>query len=385
MVAGRLLVGVVAAWYLVATGRVASGGTRDKAEASVGLSTPRQSYVLGEPVLLDLVLTNTSGDPIRMLEVVADPCVALPEIKIFISGGARRSPWWWVRGDVVEMERRIERVEPGAQKRYRLRVLYDIKEPSHLAFPRPGRYWIRAIFPLVTLAPGRPADRKEIESNGIEMEVVAPKGIDARLWRSIQEGSFLRLLQFGTSPKLTALKVANWLRSISDSSYHDDLRWALAKWYYSYQWESARDRPSEEDMALIREVLGLDWSVEFGPPTDRRLDCYYVDKRWISHWYAKPISERPYGLDDLLAEITKRTGVPLRNDAGLFFPGISLQSLKNLKETVPLRRFMQLLADPGRTAWFRDGDGYVLRRIEPSAEPSQGDESEKSRAGKRRQ
>jgi len=320
----------------------------------VEVVTPKTAYVLGEPVIVDLVVTNKSDRIVRMRDVLADPSVALPHIEVYVSSdGASRM--WWPTDCVAEYVGELKLIHPGTSRCYRLRVLYDYKTPTHLAFPRPGRYLVKVSFPLALIAANGRVRTRELRSNAVEVEVRAPEGRDQVFWAEIQQGAFLRLLQFGMGPKDPALKVAKWLLSLPETSYHDDLRWSLAKYYYKQRWY--HHRLAEDEMELLREALSLKGRPEFPCATrqglaDARLEYNYVGG------YRTNVGM--YELRQLLARFSKETGVLLRSELPLGESG----DLRGTPEPVRLRTFMQWMVDPGRTAWFRDGDGYVLKLIE---------------------
>lgn len=343
---------VTVACALGIASRVCGGDLEPKVQVEV--VTPKTVYVLGEPVLLDLVVTNNSDRDVRMRDVLADPSVALPHIQVYLSSdGASRM--WWPTDCVAEYIGEPKLIHPGTSRCYRLRVLYDYKTPTHLAFARPGRYSVKVNFPLALIAADGRVRTRELRLNAIEVDVRAPEGRDRAFWEEIQQDAFLRLLQFGLGPKEPALKVAKWLLSIPQTRYHDDLRWSLAKYYYKQRWY--HHRLAEDEMELLREALSLKGHPEFPCATPQGLADERLEYNYASGYQT---NMGMYELKQRLATLSKETGVLLRSELPL---GESWD-LRRTPEPVRLRTLMQWMVDPGRTAWFRDGDGYVLKLIE---------------------
>jgi len=309
------------------------------------LSSSKSEYVVGEPVQLIVVLENPTDKPSRVSVDVLKWQVFDIEISDDAQGFRRFEGGTLIWFDVAPT---FQVIAPGAKKYYVMRVLYTdpfLRQSQYtgLAFPEPGEYSVKVTgvaTPTTT-------------SNTIEVKIARPMGIDARVWAKLNSTEMLRLLQMAPGApktKQAALTAAEVLKSIPDSSYHDDLRWALAKWYYRYDW--GRSGWTDEEMTLVREALGLDRWPEFPAGADRRLDLYYVK-----------YGPRPgvHGLNEFLAAITKETGVSLRSE---FREGDCPMGFSRTRKPVPLRVYMQWMTAPGWSAWFGDDDGYVLKLIE---------------------
>ncbi len=341
-------------------GRIAAG---DAPPAAVALFSPKPRYVLGEPVLLHVVVRNLTAETLEMCDVLVNELPLCPEISVYIAaGGGQFRCFVPMPCEEADREYAAVAIKPHGMVHYVCRVLYADEPRPRLAFPTPGEYRVKVRFPL-TLVDRRSGKSVEpgrswaLESNVTKVNVGEPQGQDGVVWQTVQSREFLYFLQRGGPPR-DALHVparaARVLNSVPDSSYHDDLRWALAKWYYEYPED--RKAMSAEELDLVRKVLGLDRWGEFPGPTDRRLDYYYVDYK------PRPGTHR---LNDLLAAITRETGVPLRSE---FRYGDYPMRIVRAREPVPLRVYLERMTALGLTAWFREGDGYVLRGLQPRGE-----------------
>ena len=87
-----------------------------------------------------------------------------PSIQVYISADGKGFWQWQFYDLIIDTDHDFEWLGPNKSKHYRMRVVYYPKHPSHLAFDRPGRYWVKICFPFVR---GKPHPQGEIESNTI--------------------------------------------------------------------------------------------------------------------------------------------------------------------------------------------------------------------------
>lgn len=354
---------MAAAWCLAAcVASAAGGGEWEQGALCVTLASCKEEYVVGEPVLLVLTARNITGEDVKGLTVFLD--VGEPEIRLYISRDGEKFRRYKI-GDFIhpaEVGRDLNVLPPGQAWQYRLRMLYARHEPSRLAFPEAGHYWVKAVYPLMGRRPSEPLRRKrfdqsgrdEYESNAVEIVVRHPAGVDATVWQTVQEPAFLRFLQrhcgaedpavtreaaSGVSERAMAL-----LETVPHSSYHDAIRYSLRDLY-----DGRRDRikylTSQKDRQLshIRSALGIE-ELPPGPfPEDARLDAIVT-------------YEFPQGtpLTFALDELSRQARVPLSAD-----PKFASQNFVSLKATRSVRDFMLSRSGWGKK-WEPYGDGYRL-------------------------
>ncbi|MBW3597048.1 MAG: hypothetical protein KY475_07205, partial [Planctomycetes bacterium] len=110
------------------------------------------------------------------------PVFAESEIEIYISDDGKNFRKWTlpIVWTVNIGQRQPELLAPNESRCYMRRVLVDEDRKSKLAFERPGAYWIKVVFPLVTVDP---YERMEIQSPTLSDSILEPHGYDAEVWR----------------------------------------------------------------------------------------------------------------------------------------------------------------------------------------------------------
>jgi hypothetical protein len=177
----------------------------------------------------------------------------------------------------------------------------------------------------------------------ITVRIVAPQGVDAKVWQAINWPDVLYFLQWGAAPdKETPFRAAEILKSIPESSYHAGLRWALKTFY-----ENPVFVLDDYEAELLRSVTGIQVPPPQPFPEDKRLDQVIT--------YRFP---RQTPIEDVFREISKQSGVPLNVD-----PSFRAATMSSLRVTEPLRRFMRNRATY-KAEWIPDGEGYVIRVAE---------------------
>jgi hypothetical protein len=239
----------------------------------VTLVSSKDEYVLGEPVLLMVAAKNASREGVEAYPVFVDRTE--PEISIHISqnGITFERYAMGVFGN-VNYAKILEVLPPEQAWVHRLRILYTYKHPNRLAFPEPGRYRLKAVFPLMGREPTHPSRKKEFESSGreefqsntIQISIKEPEGVDAALWKTLRDPDFLHFMQGGFTERENLdvpLRAARLVNSVPDSSYHDALRWALKEYYIGQlptKLEPARQEIEKaltpKDQLLFRKLRG---------------------------------------------------------------------------------------------------------------------------------
>jgi hypothetical protein len=323
----------------------------------VELASDSQEYVIGEPVVLSVTVTNVSQDEIQVLVDALDY-----HIGILISQDGTRFKQY-TPGDrfIPYVIPRAEPLGPGESKVHTFRVLYTSysretpQRRSHLVFEKPGMYLVKARYPLF-------GKRESFESNMIRVRINQPQGVDAEVWKQINSPHFLYFLRSAEPNSVlrdygdTPLRAARLLQSIPKSSYSPAIKYALERRYRERRRYMLRERALEDpELQLIRSVTGIEEPPEGPFPDDRRLDVQ------ISSHFPELTP-----LDEVCRQISRQGGVTLT-----VAPELRIRRMKRAPLTESLRRFMASLSGGGRTAkWIRDGDGYRLVPLpQPEAQP----------------
>jgi len=311
----------------------------------------RARYLLGDPVVLAGSLRNTGKEPIR--EYRADLPLHAESVDIFVSAdGARFVEYAMGIYMGARVERHLETLEPGKEWKFQLRVLYAFQTPSRLAFERPGGHFLKVVYPLISRG-GAP--RAAVESNVVSIEVRAPEGADAEVWRQIKTPDFLYFLQSGFDrqkdgkPPTQALEL---LRKAPKGGYAEALRQGLREYYHVCVEEKSNQGQSASQLEEIRQVLGIAKKKlrEDLFPEDKRLDVPIREDFPVQ----TPIKE-------VLRVISAQSGVTLR-----VAPDFELRTLQALPNTCRLREFMYRAQHSG-AVWLREDDGGY--RLVPGVTP----------------
>jgi hypothetical protein len=337
----------ILAWLVVATiGGPVSAAESQASPLALTLASSQETYLLGEPIILRGVLKNSGSAAIKEFRVDEPPPCHAP-LQIFISlDGARFQHYGMGIFPTGTGPYAPQTLEAGQQWAFELRILYTPKTPSRLALETPGKYFLKVGYPLISRG------GVLLESNVVSVEIRAPEGADADVWRAIRTPDFVYFLQSGI-PSHGDLKVIDraieLLRSDPPTRYHPAIRWALeqhlrrhASWLFTARYipGAVRLQPELEE---IRQALGIPLPPEGPFPEDKRLDA------WIS--YAFP-QQTPY--EEVFQAISTLSGVPLR-----VHPELRCRSMACLPQTTKLREFMRVCVEY-KAAWVPDGKGYKL-------------------------
>ena len=243
---------------------------RNRAALELTVRGPNNAIRLGEPLDLDLQVTNKSNERILFRNAV-DPEVGF--VKVLISEGdtshfRRYIGPRWGKSDV---EYAPTNLAPNANLSHSVRILWhaapersasipaDARENtsppmllSNYAFTKPGSYWISAEY---TIQPSGGGDLVVLQSQPICINVLEPSGEDLEVWNDIKgDGNFALLLHEGAVaiPDYKADERAAFQKRVDrlianhpNSSYTEMLRQSLAKL-------RAHDEKVEEGKKQIR-------------------------------------------------------------------------------------------------------------------------------------
>ena len=349
------IVFLIAFMLALVSSRAPAQSERDS-QIEVSLETTENVYLLGEPVRLRVRLHNSGESRVPMFEV------SVREIRIEIARPKGNFEKWKTGYTRGKGHRDKVVLEPGDTRSYKIRVLYERTRDNGLAFPEPGEYVVRAVFPLIQFQ-GRPS-RVEMTSNTARLTVRSPKGADLRFWKKIRMRGRIAFIQGWKHEKGPALALARLVRETDGTAYHDEVRQALLRFYRRGHGGHEVGLTKAED-ALIRKVAEVEKYRPDPPPffpVDERLD------RQVTYEFSENTARH-----EVFDEISEKSGVALGVHSRL--ADLAFSSLR-LTET--LREFM-LTFEHGRVFWIKQEDGYRLlpppelfpddRRLEQEVDP----------------
>jgi hypothetical protein len=327
---------------VAATGVYRAGGndagiSADDESRSVTLSVGKRDHLLGEPVLLKIKFHNLGNQDVKLLQYWPD--FGEPPIAIFVShDGATFHRFTFGYSDVHVGHLPHKIVKPGDTWSYELPLLYSRMSSGRLAFEKPGSYSVKT---------GRePATRTTLqgESNVVAVRILAPTGVDAKVWEQIRENEIFDLLQTGWGAKEPALKLARLLGEFPHTAYRPIVWNALRNFYFN----KVRSLSAAERQQ-VRDALGI---MEVAQFNDDRLQVGVA-----------AIQGRSLTLQDLLKALSQQTSLKL--DA--------TPTLLNKSVSVPLHctRLDACMTSVGhsfRAAWRPHEKGYYLSDEPPEVQ-----------------
>ncbi len=318
----------------------------------------RSWYLLAEPVVFLVRIKNTADRRIHLRSIHLDSTE--PEINIYVSrnGKTFRRRVLGLLGHAKIVRQDIH-LNPGEEKIYILRVLYDHRQRSRLAFPECGVFHVKAALPLILVFKKNNAVkvlRLWRTTETIRIAVVRPVGPEKTTHDHLTDKKMLAFVQLGIADKKTLASAIRIAQEARGNPYYDDLLWALRQ-YYQYRncygtREPFPEREALERLLGIRHVNSDVLTARGTHSADRRLDFQQVT-----------LDPGRVELRRLFEQVTLQTGTPLSL-------GHSLSTLSEIKISggvFSLRQFMQTVAEPGFTTWVRHGNGYRLEAV-PRAE-----------------
>jgi len=304
----------------------------------------RRHYLLGEPVVLAGALRNMGREAIR--EYRADLPLHAEAVEIFVSGdGSRFVEYRMGIYETGKVARHLQTLEPGQEWTFQLRVLYTFERPSRLAFERPGKHFVKLVYPLISRG-GAP--QAAVESNVVSIDVRAPEGADAEVWRQINSPDFLYFVQSGHDRHKDAkipTQAVELLRKAPKGGYAEGLRQGLREYYQVCVEEKSYQGQFASQLEEIRQLLGI-------PKKKLREDLFPEDKRLDVNVREDFPVHTP--MTEVVRVISAQSGVTLR-----LAPEFELRSRQSLPNRLSLREFMYTLQGSG-AAWIREDGGYRL-------------------------
>ena len=313
---------------------------------SVTVSTPQTTYLLGEPIPIDLVVRNILTLAIHGLHT--------PDLYVLVRVGHAGQATHPIdqAGEMYKVAMHPATLKPGETWTYLLRAIQDYNTTPrgqavpNLAFPAPGAYAIEVGFPLFSAAPeGQKASlpARTYNSNRIQVQVLAPQRDDAAVQQVIQGEDFRYFLwtdQLRNGDTSTVPRALRLLVDYPGTGYRAALQRSLRGYYRRTLQTRSPDDPERE---AVRAAAGEPDDRLFGE--DRRLDAV------VSLDYPEPT---PVGV--VFAEVQGRTGVLL--EASPFY-GTTF-SRASIRQKMTVRDMMARIGSTGIAAWSRRGDGYYL-------------------------
>jgi hypothetical protein len=324
-----------------AVGNGAPAKASAKGPVRVELSSAAKEYVLAQPIHLTLVVTNQRDTPMRFRKVHIDRGEPL---LLYVSTDENE---FVPREDGLSLipnyGHRVDTLQPGASREYRIRIVYSWRAADKLTFPRPGRYWIRLEFPLLILGEG-PAKTANLPSNAVEVRITEPTGVDATMFSVLRQEPFLKFLLTKDERYGTVKKALDLVKAHPTSSYHADLKASLEGYYHGLSMNHVRANPEwKAVMEDLRQWLKIPRPEELPFPEDKRLDVKFT--------YA---FESGATIRDVFRQVSQLTKVPL----AIALPSADLTMYGAYRDE-ELRAFMRNF-DHSDRQWLRDGEGYRL-------------------------
>lgn len=308
------------------------------------LAASRGEFLLGEPVVVTGSLVNTGQSAI-----VETPVHRLyPYEDTFLSSDGKEFAHYAMGifgcGKVVGQPATLN---AGQAWDFEKRILYAFERKSKLAFEKPGDYFIKIRYPLIS------KKWRRLESNTIKVHIRRPEGSEAEVFATIRAPEVLYFLQSGLledGHEDVPATIIELLRSFPETTYRPALEWALSEYYKDRRGRFNRDEAlADKELTELREVLKIEEPLPGPFPDDGRLDVK------VSHYFPKSTP-----LNEVLDELSKQSGIPL----GLH-PELRIRSLTTARNTCALRTFMGYL-DAFEAAWVPDGKGYYLIPVSES-------------------
>lgn len=190
---------------------------QDFAALTLSITTAQSSYLVGEPLSLDIQLANETAGPIIGHDKI-DPAFGL--FRLMVSAGGQEAAEYWGPGwGLKDTPINPTEILPGEIISGSTTVLFNHTGvvsngvPTTLAFPSPGHYILKAIFN--DLGP------LKIESQTLAIDVVEPQGVDVDAWKLIRSPEAIYFLHTGfprQDPRIVE-KFEHLLSSYPESRY----------------------------------------------------------------------------------------------------------------------------------------------------------------------
>jgi hypothetical protein len=313
-------------------------------DSRLTLSTPRRDYLLGEPVVLELALRNTSKEAIKLVEIFVEPLYY--EATLWIARNDRTFEQFHSNAVIPKTKRRTLVLGPGDALKYHYRVVGTPWPKFRFAFPAPGDYRVYVVYPLWVVGV---QETTNIKSNIVAVRIKQPEGEDAKVWEELKNPSLLTLLQTESVPEgweNEVRQLGKLLHTQPKSGYAPALRHLLVKLAPRMHGSLSFDEATRWGEML--GIKGFAWVEE--DPADNRLDAIRKDS------FMKETS-----VGDVLKSLSKASGAMLEAP-----PETKAKTIRIADSQASVRECMRTLRHFG--AWERRGDGYFLAPIQPSAD-----------------
>lgn len=336
----KTLLTVVAAFFSVVAHSVAAD---QSPEVEVTVRKDRESYVLGQPVVLDVAVANKGTMPLAVVQLYPGE---FDEFPIHLAREGRATETITLGLAPTFLSRGRETLNAGASRTYRIRMLYRHGSSGPLAVTEPGTYEVRLDVPLRVVGAQR---AMQLRSQALSIRFEKPAGGDADAFSTIQDRPFVMFMQFGRAAEKgdgVIKRAVELLEKFPTSSYRDAVRLSLRSDY-----RFSRSGLAADFAARLKKAAGIHDPFDFD---DKRLDKK-VDRDW----------QGPVSLERVLDSLSKQSGVRLESA-----PVLKAVELKLFWSAADLREKMYDLDQRVRAYWFPKGDGYIL--APPDYEPTAG-------------
>lgn len=313
------------------------------------LSSPKPIVLLGEPLVLDLQVTNHSNNPVQ-----AERIRAGGNTNLRIEAGASGKPRRVLRPvSISDQDSNYVQLAPGRSWCFRFRVGYSWEDNrTFLVMPEVGKYELAVRFPSPFLSVGMDK-RYEPVSNSVIVDVREPRNRDAEVRKMLWHAEVIAAMTRGFSAgmpeetdRLVAAICDKALMFDPKGGYSEEVRRTMRDYYIGYPSEFTAMQPA--DQRTMRKRIGLPEPEKSLSPfsDDRRLD------RRVIHFHP---ARTPW--PKVFAELTKQSGVLLRVS-----PDLAEQWTMSLRQEKTLREIISQYGGYTGVRWVKDGDGYLLKR-----------------------
>ena len=266
---------------------------------TIHLSTEQATYTLGQPVTVTVSIRNDTLSPIMIHDALyLDCCVGM-------AISFEQQPYESYQGPFPVASVYVEPtpLPPGAQRSFSFAIWYNIPSFSarygvthFYAFPKAGNYTLRAT--LIEILPDR-----VVYSAPLAIQLVAPQGNDATVWRLLQTEQAAQFLQkaYTNHPEKVLPTFTSILAAYPESVYAPYLRIALAA-YQATQPQSGEAAGTAQNAAAITLASINEEVYLVYPQTDRAMGgaagavqpdtiktVVTVAKAWVEAWNARDI------------------------------------------------------------------------------------------------
>lgn len=323
---------------------------------SYHLSTPRKVYLVGEPITLEMRLTNQSGEPLQSYDAIDGPQTEFL-IDLGPAGGVRKrlKSGSALSGSKVQTNPLV--LKPGGAWCFRHRIGLSLDDNrTFLVLPEPGRYEIQVQYPW-KLYGGRKGIEFQPPAKSLIVEIRRAVGRDGDVWKMLWHREIITAWTDGflrsepTDDDRFVLRTCEQaLRLNPKGGYAAELKKLLRDYYAKYYKEMESLAPPAR-----RELLRL---IEWREPEQPK-EPFHEDRRLDQEITVSYSKRTPW--PEVFADFTKQSGVEFKVD-----PDLATLWTSSISQKVRLRDEVRRYHHMNGVRFFKEGEGYVLKRVPPT-------------------